>query len=68
MKNFIFFFKLLLLLIPLGILIRFIDLKLIDGFLSSNVHSKHYIFIGGLFFVLFTLIIIITYLDKHSNK
>ena len=49
MKNFKKLFKLLLVLIPLGFLIRFIDLKVIDGFLSSNVHSKHYIFIGGLF-------------------
>ena len=41
-------FKFILLIIPLGIVIRYIDQKIIqDGFLSTNEIGDHYIFVAA---------------------
>jgi len=61
-------FGFLLLLIPLGILIRYIDRKVTqDGFLSTNAISDHYLFISGLVVVVIVLLSVILYFDKKSN-
>jgi|TARA_A200000159_G_C7141395_1_gene263261 hypothetical protein len=58
-------FKFLLLLIPLGIVIRFIDQKVTqDGFLSTNTISDHYLFISGLVIIVIALLVAILYYDK----
>ncbi len=60
--------RFLLLLIPLGILIRFVDLKVTqDGFLSTNELSDHYLFIGGLVVIVIGLLAAVLYFDKKSN-
>lgn len=61
-------FGFLLLLIPLGIVIRYIDIKVTqDGFLSTNTISDHYLFISGLVVVVIVLLSVILYFDKKSN-
>ena len=61
-------FGFLLLLIPLGIVIRYIDRKVTqDGFLSTNAISDHYLFISGLLVVVIVLLSVILYFDKKSN-
>lgn len=61
-------FGFLLLLIPLGIVIRYIDRKVTqDGFLSTNAISDHYLFISGLVVVVIVLLCVILYFDKKSN-
>jgi hypothetical protein len=62
-------FKFLLLLIPLGIIIRFIDQKVTqEGFLSTNAISDQYLFIAGLVIILIGLLVAILYYDKQSNS
>jgi hypothetical protein len=62
-------FRFLLLLIPLGIVIRFVDQKVTqDGFLSTNAISDHYIFIAGLVVIVIGLLAAILYFDKQSNS
>jgi hypothetical protein len=61
-------FGFLLLLIPLGIVIRYIDRKVTqDGFLSTNAISDHYLFISGLVVVVIVLLNAILYFDKKSD-
>tara|TARA_B100000963_G_scaffold296850_1_gene268077 strand:+ start:1881 stop:2090 length:210 start_codon:yes stop_codon:yes gene_type:complete len=61
--------KFLLLLIPLGIVIRFVDQKVTqDGFLSSNAMADHYLFITGLVIIVMVLLVAILYFDKQSNS
>tara|TARA_B100000941_G_scaffold289624_1_gene269401 strand:+ start:387 stop:596 length:210 start_codon:yes stop_codon:yes gene_type:complete len=56
------------LLIPIGIIVRYIDLKVTkDGFLSTNEITDHYVFIGGLVFLVIGLLAVILYFDKKSN-
>jgi hypothetical protein len=60
--------RFLLLLIPLGIIISFVDLQVTkDGFLSTNKLSDHYIFIGGLVLIVISLLGAVLYYDKKSN-
>jgi len=60
--------RFLFLLIPLGIILRYVDLKVTkDGFLSTNNIYDHYAFIGGLVFLVFGLLAAILYFDKKSN-
>jgi len=60
--------KFLFVLIPLGIIIRYVDLKVTKhGFLSTNEISDHYLFIGGLVFLVLGLLALILYFDKKSN-
>ena len=62
-------FKFLLLLIPLAIVIMFVDQKVTqDGFLSSNDITDHYIFITGLVIIVIGLLVAILYFDKQSNS
>ena len=69
MKEKIKKFKFLLLLIPLGIVIRYIDQKVTqDGFLSTNTISDHYLFISGLVIIVIALLVAILYYDKQSNS
>ena len=61
--------RFLLLLIPLGIVIRFVDQKVTqDGFLSTNTISDHYLFITGLVVIVIGLLAAILYYDKQSNS
>ncbi|MEK9603166.1 MAG: hypothetical protein VW127_01940 [Flavobacteriaceae bacterium] len=62
-------FKFLLLLIPLGFVIRYVDQKVTqDGFLSTNTISDHYLFIAGLVLIVIALLAAILYFDKQSNS
>ena len=58
----------ILLLIPLGIIIRFIDQKVTkEGFLSTNAISDHYLFVSGLVIIVIGLLAAILYFDRQSN-
>ena len=58
----------ILILIPLGIIIRFVDQKVTkEGFLSTNAISDHYLFVLGLVIIVIGLLAAILYFDKHSN-
>ena len=60
--------KFIFILIPLGIIIRYVDLKVIkDGFLSTNEIADHYIFVIGLLFIVIGLVFVIIYFEKKSN-
>tara|TARA_B100001057_G_scaffold415964_1_gene433760 strand:+ start:1266 stop:1475 length:210 start_codon:yes stop_codon:yes gene_type:complete len=68
MLNFIKKLRFLLLLIPLGIIIRYVDLEITKGgFLSTNEKSDHFVFIGGLVFLVLGLLLVLLYFDKKSN-
>lgn len=57
-----------LILIPLGIIIRFVDQKVTkEGFLSTNAISDHYLFVSGLVIIVIGLLAAILYFDKQSN-
>ena len=58
----------ILILVPLGIIIRFVDQKVTEeGFLSTNVVSDHYLFVAGLVIIVIGLLAAILYFDKQSN-
>ena len=58
----------ILILIPLGIIIRFVDQKVTEeGFLSTNAISDHYLFVTGLIIIVIGLLAKILYFDKQSN-
>ena len=60
--------KFIFILIPLGIIIRYVDLKVTkDGFLSTNEIADHYIFVFGLLFIVIGLVFVIIYFEKKSN-
>ena len=60
--------KFIFILIPLGIIIRYVDLKVTkDGFLSTNEIADHYIFVIGLLFIVIGLIFVIIYFEKKSD-
>tara|TARA_B100001057_G_C22147484_1_gene680648 strand:- start:309 stop:518 length:210 start_codon:yes stop_codon:yes gene_type:complete len=68
MLNIVKKLKFILLLIPLGIIIRYLDIKVVKGgFLSTNEISDHFIFIGGLVFIALALLAVVLYFDKKSN-
>ena len=58
--------KFILILVPLGLFIVFINKKLNTGFLSSSKIENHYIFIGLLLLIVFILLFIILRIDKKS--
>lgn len=61
-------FRFILFLIPLGMIIRFVDQKVTqDGFLSTNAISDHYIFIASLVIIVIVLLGAILYFDNQSN-
>ena len=54
--------------VPLGIIIRFVDQKVTEeGFLSTNAISDHYLFVTGLIIIVIGLLATILYFDKQSN-
>ena len=56
------------LLIPVGIIVRYIDLKVTkNGFLSTNEISDHFMLVGGLVFLVIGLLVAVLYIDKNSN-
>ena len=58
----------ILILIPLGIIIRFVDQKVTEeGFLSNNAISDHYLFVTRLVIIVIGLLAAILYFDKQSN-
>ena len=62
-------FRFILLLIPLGIIIRFVDQKVTqDAFLSTNTIADHKIFIASLVVIVIALLGAILYFDKQSNS
>jgi hypothetical protein len=62
-------FRFILLLIPLGIVIRYVDQKVTqDGFLSTNAIGDHYIFIAGLVVIVTGLLAAILYFDQQYNS
>jgi hypothetical protein len=62
-------FRFILLLIPLGIVIRYVDQKVTqDGFLSTNAIGDHYIFIAGLVVIVTGLLAAVLYFDQQSNS
>jgi hypothetical protein len=62
-------FRFILLLIPLGIVIRYVDQKVTqDGFLSTNAIGDHYIFIAGLVVIVIGLLAAILYFEQQSNS
>mgnify|MGYP001349264626 FL=1 len=58
--------KFILILVPLGLFIVFINKKLNTGFLSSSKIENHYIFVGLLLLIVFILLFIILRIDKKS--
>jgi hypothetical protein len=69
MKKNIKKYRFILLLIPLGFVIRFVDQKVTqDGFLSTNAIADHYLFISGLVIIVIALLAVILYFDKQSNS
>ncbi|MDG1290809.1 MAG: hypothetical protein P8I34_07165 [Flavobacteriaceae bacterium] len=69
MKEKIKKYKFILLLIPLGIVIRFIDQKVTqDGFLSTNAIADHYLFIAALVVIVIGLLVAVLYFDQNSNS
>ena len=68
MLNIIKKLSFLLLLITLGIIIRYVDLEVTKGgFLSTNEKSEHFVFIGGLVLLVLVLLAFIIYFDKKLN-
>ena len=62
-------FRFILLLIPLGIIIRYVDQKVTqDRFLSTNAIGDHYIFIAGLVGIVICILAAILYFDQQSNS
>jgi hypothetical protein len=69
MKEKIKKYKFILLLIPLGIVIRFVDQKVTqDGFLSTNAIADHYLFIAALVVIVIGLLVAVLYFDQNSNS
>ncbi|MFQ3341009.1 MAG: hypothetical protein ACI9TK_000664 [Flavobacteriaceae bacterium] len=68
MKNKIKKIKFILILIPLALFISILDKKTIDGFLSTNETSDHFIFLGILVTVVSILLMIILKHEKDINK
>ena len=66
MKKFFSQNKFILILVPLGLFIDFINKKLNTGFLSSSKIENHYIFVGLLLFIVFILLFTILRIDKNS--
>ena len=68
MNSFLKRFKFILILIPVSIVISFLDKKIISGFLSTNEIPDHYLFIGSLFIVISILIYYVLRFDNKINS
>jgi len=60
--------RFLLILIPLGIFIRFIDLEINEGFLATNETADHYKYVFGLVAAVALLLTAILYFEKNTEK
>ena len=68
MNSFLNKYKFILLLIPIGLFIAFLDGKILYGFLATNEIPDHYIFIVSLVLVVMGIIIAVLRHDKKMNK
>ena len=60
--------RFLLILIPLGLFIRFIDLEVSDGFLATNETVDHYKYMLGLVASVALLLSAVLYFEKNTEK
>ena len=60
--------RFLLILIPLGLFIRFIDLEVSDGFLATNETVDHYKYMLGLVAAVALLLSAVLYFEKNTEK
>lgn len=60
--------RFLLILIPLGLFIRFIDLEITQGFLASNETADHFKYMIGLVVVVAILLTAVLYFEKNTEK
>ena len=67
MNSFLNKFKLIFLLIPVGLFIAFLDGKILQGFLASNQIPDHYLFIGSLVLVVMGIIFAILRFDNKNE-
>ena len=58
----------ILILIPVGLFISFLDKKVISAFLSTNQISDNYLFIGSLVIAISIIIFIVLKFDKKINS
>ena len=58
----------LLILIPLGLFIRFIDIEITEGFLATNETDDHLKYMLGLVIVVAVLLAAVLYFEKTTEK
>lgn len=58
----------ILILIPVGLFISFLDKKVISGFLSTSQISDHFLFIGSLVIAISIIIFFVLKFDKKINS
>lgn len=58
----------LLILIPLGLFIRFIDIEITQGFLATNETDDHLKYMLGLVIVVAVLLAAVLYFEKTTEK
>ena len=60
--------RFLLILIPLGLFIRFIDIEIKQGFLATNETDDHLKYVLGLVIVVAVLLAAVLYFEKTTEK
>ena len=60
--------RFLLILIPLGLFIRFIDIEITQGFLATNETDDHLKYVLGLVIVVAVLLAAVLYFEKTTEK
>ena len=60
--------RFLLILIPLGLFIRFIDIEITQGFLATNETDDHLKYMLGLVMVVAVLLAAVLYFEKTTEK
>lgn len=60
--------RFLLILIPLGLFIRFIDIEITQGFLATNETDDHLKYMLGLVIVVAVLLAAVLYFEKTTEK
>lgn len=60
--------RFLLILIPLGLFIRFIDIEITQGFLATNETDDHLKYMLGLVIVVAMLLAAVLYFEKTTEK
>lgn len=61
-------YKFIFILIPLGLVISFLDLNVLDGFLADSEIKDHYLFLGILLVVIIALIFAVLKFDKSTEN